>query len=180
MQEHVDKKWGKMGKILGRPASPRPADLAPPRIATSLIQGWGNTLTLLLSRALKVGLIQWPERLHPWIEGLAYMQDSGKHLRTASLDDMHALIIKSMHQRDESARARPTDLDQVGRPPVGLLQIDATSIDTRSTSGPSRRRTVPRGLYPRPAGLDEAGWLRIYATVTTVLPKSSSAPPHYK
>jgi hypothetical protein len=71
-----------MGKIPGRPASPRLAGLAPSRIATSLIQERGNTLTLLLSRALDVGLIQLPERLRPWIEGHTCMQDSGKYLRT--------------------------------------------------------------------------------------------------
>jgi hypothetical protein len=70
-----------MWKTPGRPASPRPAGLTLPRIAMSLIQGQGNTLTLILSHALEVGLIQRPERLHAWIAEPTCVQDLSKHLR---------------------------------------------------------------------------------------------------
>jgi hypothetical protein len=80
------------------------------------------------------------------------MQDLGKILRFASLDKAQALIIKSVKQRDE------TCLDQVGRPLTIKPRTNATATDTRRASGTSRRRVVPSGTNPKPAGLGEASW----------------------
>jgi hypothetical protein len=86
----------------GQTQADRPLGLALDPNATSLILGQGNTFTLILRYAIKVGLIRWTERPQPWMKGPTCMQDSGEYLRTAFLGDMQALISKTVQQRDET------------------------------------------------------------------------------
>jgi hypothetical protein len=98
--------------------NPRPTSLALDPNAMSSIQEWGSTCTLILSCALQVSLIQWPERLHPYIDGPTYMQDSGKHLRY------------NFHRHQESVRAIQEKVgamlpqSQAGRPGWGRPALD--------------------------------------------------------
>jgi hypothetical protein len=105
----IEAKWG---KIPGWPASPRPAGLALSWIATSLIQGQKNTLTLILRHALEVGLIQRPERLHTWIWGPTCMQDSGKHLRCPLPPTLGR---NQRHLEEDGAKWHKSQADQRGR-----------------------------------------------------------------
>jgi hypothetical protein len=130
-------------EIPGRPTSPRPASLALRRIATSLIQGHGNTLTLNLSRALEVGLIQRPERLHPWIRGPTCMQDSGKHLR-CPLPPTQERNQRRLEEGGAKWHKSQASQPWTGRPPTAMplaqlrVEVTLTAIPAYKTSYTAR------------------------------------------
>jgi hypothetical protein len=157
MQEQVHQNWGKSGTNPGRPASPRLAGLALDPNATPLIQGQGNTFTLILSRAIEVSWSDGPKGLnHGWKGPLACKT------RANTWEPSSWVTCKHWSERrcnggTRHARVRPIGLAQAGCPLTTLLQADATSTDTRRASGPTRRSAVTRVHHPRPASLGEAG-----------------------
>jgi len=137
--------WMKLGANPDRPASPRPAGLAP-----------SHTLPRLQSRC-KVTWVQclWVvDWMSVWSNGLKglYM-DQRTHNSVQTRVQVSNSTPRVDHKRWSATSAQhPGLIAQAGWPSMCVCSFQATYTDTGKRSEMSRRRRWPHGHTPRPAG----------------------------
>ena len=151
-------KWAKKGKNPGRPASPRPAGLAPPKTQSRLLSS-GNVTH---SRGSKSRVGHWFKWIHRKASTSSQRTARQPKIKRTSATHFPGDCTKAVQSpgktrgRNGPEGGRPTSPrpDGLATAAIGQTQL---STDSRERSEPLSERRRPRGGTHRLASLWEAG-----------------------